>query len=125
VTERVRFEPENIELRGKTFPSAAVHFQLDITAMLRRNIRSIEALTALAFSVIKRAPGLHHLTRVTIVPVKNKADRTAGGPQFTWELHSVTLRNVATSKEFASAEKALDPWRARYDLENLQSMDAM
>jgi hypothetical protein len=90
-----------------------------MAAMLRRNIRSIEALTALAFSVIKRAPGLHHLTSVTIVPVESKADVPARRPQFTWQLHSVTLGNVATSKQFALAEKALDPWRGRYDLENL------
>jgi hypothetical protein len=82
--------------------------------MATREIRSIQALTALAFSVVRRAPGLSQLTSVRIGPVV--PDANAGPPNYTWKLTAVTLRRAATDREFASAEKALLYFRGRYDL---------
>lgn len=82
--------------------------------MATREIRSIQALTALAFSVVRRAPGLSQLTSVKIGPVES--DEIAAAQKYTWKLTSVTLHKAATDKEFASAEKALLYFRGRYDL---------
>ena len=80
--------------------------------MSDRVTKSLEALTALSFSVLRRVPTLGQLTGVTIERVESLP--SGHGP--TWRLISIDLEGGATPRQIELAEAALEPWRERYDL---------
>jgi hypothetical protein len=82
--------------------------------MSNRVAKSLEALTALSFSVLRRVPTLGELTGVTIERVEPVARDRERGP--TWRLNSIDLQGGATRRQIELAEAALEPWRERYDL---------
>jgi hypothetical protein len=82
--------------------------------MSDRVTKSLEALTALSYSVLRRVPTLGQLTGVTIERVEPLSSEREHGP--TWRLNSIDLEGGATRRQIELAEAALEPWRERYDL---------
>jgi hypothetical protein len=80
--------------------------------MSDRVTKSLEALTALSFSVLRRVPTLGQLTGVTI----ERVEPLPSGHGPTWRLNSIDLEGGATRRQIELAEAALEPWRERYDL---------
>ena len=79
-----------------------------------RVVKSLEALTALSYSVLRRVPTLSGLTKVTIAR-QTQDDRGDARP-FTWRLSSIDVESGPTKRQIELAEEALRPWRERYDL---------
>jgi len=72
--------------------------------------KSEEALTALAYSVLRRVPSLERLRGVTIARVNSSSN----GPN--WKVGTVEIEGGANLRQLELAAEALLPWTRRYDL---------